>query len=207
MALGGVLSFLGASMGFIPYIGMILCLLFSFFPLGYSYKIFRDHLLGGEGPLPKWGEWGYLFSRGLVVFLIALGYGIIPWLLYRLGIAFWEGGGLAAFFGVIVLILGAGVALVALFFLPMALALYSLEGGSFVAAVQWERIGGKIRRVQGEYVSSWLSGLILFLILFLLRSQLPYIGWILYAFGSFYLSLAMAHLFGKVCREAEGRRP
>ncbi|MGD0624116.1 MAG: DUF4013 domain-containing protein, partial [Thermodesulfobacteriota bacterium] len=123
--LGGVLNVLGAALGFIPYMGVIFWLLFSLFPLGYAYKIFRDYLQGTEGPLPRWGQWEDLFIRGLFVFLIALGYGIVPGLLYWLGRSLWYGGGFAAFLGVLFLILGVGVGLVAFFLLPMALAFYT----------------------------------------------------------------------------------
>ncbi|MFH1757330.1 MAG: DUF4013 domain-containing protein [Pseudomonadota bacterium] len=200
--LGGVLNFIGAAMGFIPYLGVIFWLLFSFFPLGYAYTIFRTHLEGREGPLPGWEGWGDLFRRGLYVFLIALGYGIVPGILYWLGLNLWYGGGFVAFVGVFLLILGVGIGLVAFFLLPMALALYASEGEGLAAAFHWKGIVEKIWLVQRDYFSGWVAGLVLFLALLFLKTQLLYIGWILYSFGFFYLSLSMANLFGEICREA-----
>jgi len=200
--LGGVLNFLGAALGFIPYLGVFLWLLFSFFPLGYAYKIFRNHLEEREGPLPEWGDWGDLFRRGWYVFLITLGYGLVPGILYWAGLNFWYEGGLAAFVGVLFLILGVGMSFVAFFLWPMALAFYASQGEFLAATFQWKRIIEKICLVQSQYFSGWVAALVLFFALLFLKTQLPYIGWILYSFGFFYLSLSVANLFGKICQEA-----
>jgi hypothetical protein len=204
--LGGVLNVIGAALGFIPYVGVIFWLLFSLFPLGYAYKIFRDSLRGKEAPLPEWGEWEDLFIQGLFVFLIVFGYGVVPGLLYGLGRGIWYGGGFVAFLGVLFLILGVGVGLIAFFLLPMALAFYATEGELLAAAFQWKRIVEKIWPVRREYFTGYLAILVLFLALLFLRTQLPYVGWILYAFGFFYLILTTANLFGRICHEeASGR--
>ena len=200
--LGGVLNFLGAALGFIPYLGVFFWLLFSFFPLGYAYKIFRNHLEEREGPLPEWGDWGDLFRRGWYVFLITLGYGLVPGILYWAGLNFWYEGGLAAFVGVLFLILGVGMSFVAFFLWPMALAFYASQGEFLAAAFQWKRIIEKICLVQSQYFSGWVAALVIFFALLFLKTQLPYIGWILYSFGFFYLSLSVANLFGKICQEA-----
>jgi len=200
--LGGVLNFLGAALGFIPYLGVFLWLLFSFFPLGYAYNIFRNHLEEREGPLPGWEDWGDLFRRGWYVFLITLGYGLVPGILYWSGLNFWYEGGLAAFVGVLFLILGVGMSFVAFFLWPMALAFYASQGEFLAAAFHWKRITEKICLVQSQYFSGWVAALVLFFALLFLKTQLPYIGWILYSFGFFYLSLSVANLFGKICQEA-----
>ena len=204
--LGGILSILGAGLGFIPYVGFIFWILVSFWVLGYAYKIFRDHLRGEDRPLPVWGEWGDLFIRGVFVFLISLGYWIIPFFLYWFGKTFWHQGGFAAFIGVLFLSIGVGVGLVAFFLLPMALAFYVEEKEFFAAAFRWKGIVEKIWVVQREYFVGWLAGLIIFLALLYLRTEVPYVGWILYALGSFYLSVVMANLFGRICREGMGHK-
>jgi len=204
--LGGVLSILGSGLGFIPYVGFIFWILVSFLVLGYAYKIFRDHLRGEDRPTPAWGEWGDLFIRGMFVFLISLGYWIIPLFLYWLGKTFWYQGGFAAFIGVLFLIIGVGVGLVAFFLLPMALAFYVEEGEFLAAAFRWKGIVEKIWVVQREYFVGWLAGLIILLALLYLRTQVPYVGWILYALGFFYLSVVMAKLFGRICREGMGHK-
>ena len=207
MALGGVLYFLGSLMGFIPWMGWILSILLALIPLGYAYLVFRNHLRGTEGPLPAWGEWGQLFIRGLSVFFISLAYWIIPATLYWLGKFLWESGGFASFLGVLFLILGIGFGLVAFFFLPMALAFYGREEDSFWAAFRWSGIVEKIWVVQRDYFAGWLASVIFFLILLLVRVYFLYLGWILFALGFFYLTLAAGYFFGRVCRVSmEGRR-
>ncbi len=204
---GGVLNSIGAALGFIPYVGYLFLLAFAFFPLGYAYKIFRGRLRGADGPLPVWGGWEDLFHHGLFVFLIILGYWIVPGVLYWLGLLLWRTGGFAAFAGVFFVILGIGIGLVSFFLLPMALASYAAEGEILAAAFRWNGILEKIWRVQGEYFAGWLVGLVLFMALLFLRNELLFIGWILCAFGFFYMSLVTAYLFGEICREGAGSTP
>ena len=206
LALGGFLCILGSLLGFIPWVGWIFSILLAFIPLGYAYLVFRNYLHGSEGPLPAWGGWGELFTRGLSVFFVSLGYWIIPAILYWLGKILWESGGVAAFLGVLFLILGIGVGLVAFFFLPMALAFYGREEESFGAAFRWSGIVEKIWLVQRDYFVGWVASLIFSLALLLIRVYFLYVGWVLYALGIFYLSLAAAYFFGRVCRVSmEGR--
>jgi hypothetical protein len=200
-AFGGILYVLGSLLGFLPWMGWIFCILIAFLPLGYAYKVFRDHLGGAGGPLPAWADWGELFTMGLFVFLLSLGYWIIPGLIYWLGKALWDSGGFAAFLGVLFIILGLGVGLVAFFLLPMALAFYARQNESFTAAYRWSGIVEKIWVVQREYFIGWLACLIFLLVLLFVRTYFLYVGWVLHAFGVFYLSLAAAHLFGCLCRQ------
>jgi hypothetical protein len=207
LAFGGVLYILGSLLGFIPWVGWIFSILLTLIPVGYAYLVFRNHLRGPEGPLPDWGGWGELFTRGLSVFFISLGYWIIPAILYWLGRILWESGGVAAFLGVLFLILGIGFGLVAFFLLPMALAFYGREEESFWAAFRWSGMVEKIWVVQRDYFVGWLASLIFSLTLLLIRVYFLYLGWILYALGIFYFTLAAAHFFGRVCRASmEGRR-
>jgi len=206
-AFGGVLCILGSILGFIPWVGVIFCLLIAFLPLGYAYKVFRGSLDGLEGGLPGWSEWGDLFTHGLFVFLISLAYGIIPGILYWTGKALWFGGGFAAFLGVLFIILGVGIGLVAFFLLPMAIAFFGRENESFAAAFRWSGMVEKIWMVQRDYFVGWIASLICFLILAFVRAYFLYAGWILYALGVFYLSLVAAAFFGRLCHESmESRR-
>jgi hypothetical protein len=201
-AFGGILYILGSLLGFLPWVGWICSILIAFLPLGYAYKVFRDHLKGSEGPLPAWADWGELFTMGLFVFLLSLGYWIIPGLIYWLGKVLWDNGGFAAFLGVLFIILGLGVGLVAFFLLPMAMAFYVRQNESFSAAYRWSGIVEKIWVVQREYFIGWLASLIFLIVLFFVRNYFLYIGWVIHAFGVFYLSLAAAHLFGCLCRKS-----
>ncbi len=201
-ALGGLLYILGIALGFIPWMGVIFWLLVIFFPLGYAYQVFQGHLRGADAPLPGWRGWGGLFARGWFVFLVSLAYAVIPLVLYWLGKALWYGGGFGAFLGVLFIILGVGIGLVTFFLLPMALALFAKENESFGAAFRWSGIVEKIWMVQREYFLGWLTTLLFFLILLFVREYFLYIGWVLYALGTFYLSLVAASFFGNLSREA-----
>jgi hypothetical protein len=205
-ALGGVFYILGSVLGFIPWVGGICWLLVAFIPQGYAYRIFRDHLRGTEGPLPGWENWGDLFTHGLFVFLVAFGYGIIPVILYWLGETLWHKGGFGAFLGVLFTILSFGIGLVALFFLPMALAFFAKEKETFAPAFRWSGMVEKIWMVQRDYFIGWLAILISLLILLFVRAHFLYVGWILYALGFFYLSLVVANFFGRVCRGSMGEK-
>jgi hypothetical protein len=200
--IGGVLLIIGATLGYIPWVGWILYCFLAIFPVGYAYRVFRAHLQGEEDALPGWVKWGELCRGGFFVYLIFLGYGILPAVLFWAGMRLWHAGAFAAFGGVLFIVLGIGSGLVALFLVPMALAYYAQEKESFRAAFRWNRIVEKMWVVQREYSVSWLAGAILFLILLFIRTHFLYVGWILYAFGVFYLALAMAYLFGRVCRES-----
>ncbi len=203
-ALGGILYVLGNLLGFIPWVGWVLCLLISLLPLGYAYLSFRGHLQGSEGPLPAWTGWEGLFRHGFFVFLICLGYGIIPGLVYWAGKALWQSGGfVAAFLGVLFIILGLGVGLVAFFFLPMAVAFYAREDEALAAAFRWSGIVEKIWMVQREYFIGWLCSSGFFLVLLFVEAYFLYVGWILYSLGLFYLNLVAAHFFGRVCRASQ----
>lgn len=201
--LGGFLCVLASALGFIPFVGWIFWLVISLIPLGYAYGIFQDRVSGKEGPLPSWSGWGDLLYRGFYVSLILLAYGIIPGILYWIGDKLWTAGGFAAFFGTLFLIMGVGIGLASSFLLPMALAIYAIEGEFLTAAFRWNRIVEKIWLIQKEYFIAWLVGLILFLALLFVKMHIFFIGWILYGFGFFYLSLVLAHLFGEVSRDGK----
>lgn len=202
-ALGGVLYILGSILGFIPWVGGLLWLLVAFLPLGYAYRVFRDHLRGAGERLPGWEDWGDLLTRGLFVFLVSIGYGVLPGILYWAGKALWHSGGFSAFLGVLFIILGIGIGLVALFLLPMALVFFVKENESFGAAFRWSGMIEKIWMVQRDYFVGWLASLISLLILVFVRTYFLYVGWLLYALGVFYLSLVVANFFGRVCRESK----
>jgi hypothetical protein len=203
--LGGVLCTLASGFGLIPFVGWIFWFLILLIPLGYAYGIFKDRLAGREGFLPPWNGWGDLLYRGFYVFLVLLAYGVVPGFLYWIGDVLWGTGGFAAFFGVLFLILGVGIGLAASFLLPMALSLYATEEEFLTAAFRWDRIVEKIWLIQREYFTAWLVGLILFLAILFIKMHIFFVGWILYAFGFFYLSLVLADLFGAVCREGAGK--
>lgn len=199
--IGGGILLLGVLFSFIPYLGYFLCLISSLFPLGYAYRVLQNSISGIEKELPNWENWGSLFSQGFFVFLIALGYGIIPGLLYWLGKNLWYGGGFGAFVGVLCLILGISIGLVSFFLLPMALVIYAAHGELLGTAFHWRTIVEKIWLVQKDYFKGWIAALVLYLAIHFIGLEIPFLGIIIYPFGTFYLTISLAYLFGIICRE------
>lgn len=201
LLIGGGLNLLGALLGFLPFVGVILWLIISLFPIGYAYRVLQNSLGGISEDLPPWEKWGTLFGRGFFVFLICLGYGIIPWFFYWLGKSLWYGGGFGAFIGVLCLVLGIGSGLVAFFLLPMALVLYAAHGELLGTAFHWRSIVEKIWLIQKDYFVSWIAALIIILAIHFLLLEVPFLGVIIYSFLMFYISLSLAYLFGTISRE------
>ena len=201
LILGGLLYVIAGALGFIPYVGSIFCLLISFIPLGYAYTVFLDRMQSKEGPLPPWGRWGDLFRQGFFLSLIGLGYFFIPGVLYWLGLYLWYDGGFSAFLGVLFLVLGVGIGLVACFLWPMAVAFYAAQKEVLTAAFCWKGIIEKLWLVQRDYFINWLASLVIMLALLYIYSRIHYLGWILFAFGLFYVTLVFAALYGEICRD------
>ncbi len=199
--IGGILNLLGVVLSFIPLAGIILWFILSLFPLGYSYRVLQNSVLGIREELPAWEKWGSLFGQGFFIFLICLGYGIIPYFFYWLGKSLWYGGGIGAFLGVLCLILGISSGLVAFFLLPMAIVLYASHGEMLGTAFHWRSIVEKIWLIQKDYFISWLAALILLFAVHFFRLGIPFLGLIIYSFAVFYISICLAYLFGIIARD------
>lgn len=201
LLIGGGLNLFGSVLGFIPFVGVFLWFILSLFPIGYAYRVLQNSLLGMSEDLPAWENWGSLFGCGFFVFLICLGYGIIPCFFYWLGKSLWYGGGVGAFIGVLCLILGIASGLVAFFLLPMALVLYASHGELLGTAFHWRSIVEKIWLIQKDYFVGWIAALILLLAVHFFRLEVPLIGLIIYSFLIFYISISLAYLFGNISRD------
>lgn len=168
--------------------------------IGYVVSAYEAALRRDTAELPEWEGWPGLFTRGLVVFLIGLAYGIIPLLLVLVGLGLLVKGGIVLFLGMVLMVLGVLAGMFTLFFVPMALAGYLMRRrleAAFHPVVLW----GGINAVLTEYVPTYVLSVGLF-ILGGMVAAIPYAGPIIWPFLWFYLLLVQARLFGEVCGKA-----
>jgi hypothetical protein len=174
-----------------------LVVLLNFPAAGYVLRVYRGTLRWEVGAMPEWDDWPALFRGGLTVFVVALAYGILPFLLLLLGLNLLIRGGIMLFFGMVLMVLGVLAGLFVLFFLPMALAHFLAQRrleAAFHPSLLWEAIDG----VLPEYVAAYLLSVASY-ILAGLMAAVPYVGPLLWPFVFFYLVLAQARLFGEIC--------
>ena len=148
--------------------------------------------------MPEWKNWDSLFIKGLIISIIVISYSFIPAFCTVLGLHLVMKGWLASFLGGLLLILGFGGGLVSLFFLPMSVAHYILEGEQIGAAFRFGDIVNKIREIQGDYLSSYLVSIGM-LILAGLLLLLPAVNYLACGTGLFYVYLFTCILFGETC--------
>ena len=185
--------------------GIILIIpIVNFISYGYSVKVMK-RAIGGNPGLPKWEDWGDLFIKGLMAFIIELIYLIIPILVIGISI----GGALMAMFtgeletlettlvgamgGILI---GLILALIASLLIPMALSMYVKED-SVGAAFRIGEVISRIRSVIGEYIVIYIVLIVLGIILGAL-SRIPILGFLILVFGGFYTMLIAFNMFGKV---------
>jgi len=168
--------------------------------IGYALRVYRGTLRWDVTTLPEWEDWPGLFYGGLLAFVIALAYGMIPLLLLLLGLGLLVKGGILLFLGMVLMVLGVLAGVFTLFFFPMALARYigqrRLEA-AFHPGLLWEGING----VLAEYVATYLVSVGLYILAGLVAA-IPYVGALSWPFVWFYLLLVQARLFGEICAKA-----
>ena len=94
------------------------------------------------------------------------------------------------------LIIGGLLLLIIGFILPMAIAMY-IKSNKIDSAFKFNEIFNRIKSIFSEYITSYIVILILGIILGLVM-LIPYIGWILASFGTFYIGLVFANMFGEL---------
>ena len=175
-----------------------LALVVNFPALGFVLKVFDGALAAPQAKaMPEWEGWPGLFLRGLLLFVLGLGYGILPLLLIISGLGLVVRGGVALALGLVMMLLGMLAGLTLGFFLPMAVARYLEERrveAAFHPALVWQ----SIRKVLAEYLAAYLLGIGSFIMVGLI-GVIPYLGPIAWPFLTFYLLVAGARLFGGVC--------
>jgi len=169
---------------------------------GYAFYIFRASYHQEEVRLLVWGRWADLFYRGFVIFVIEIGYGLLPLLLMAIGIGVLYRGGWWLFTGMLLLMIGMLAFLMVGFFFPMGIGQYA-RWNRIEAAFYLPSLLRAIRYVLVEYVSLFLISLVDLLALGFIAT-IPFLGPVLSAFVSFYSTLVLARLFGEICGKATG---
>jgi hypothetical protein len=162
--------------------------------------VYRGTLRWDVTALPEWEDWPSLFYGGLLAFVVALAYGMVPLLLLLLGLGLLVKGGILLFLGMVLMVLGVLAGVFTLFFFPMALARYigqrRLEA-AFHPGLLWDGIS----EVLAEYVATYLVSVGLYILAGLVAA-IPYVGALSWPFVWFYLLLVQARLFGEICAKA-----
>jgi hypothetical protein len=188
--------FIGGLLDILPVVNLL--------SSGYAFLLMRHHIL--EEPiedLPEWNNWGTLFKYGFLWFLGTLGYALIPFIIFGLGMAaLYPHVGILTFIG-ITLIVFAGICFIAaLLLFPMGMILFAIED-EFSVLFSFFKITDLVIKHIGEYLKAFLVILLMGIVLSLL-SYIPVIGWILGTFVGFYLLLEIALLMGDIGREIVG---
>ncbi len=141
-----------------------------FFSMGYSYKVFKSTLNGGEPYLPEWEDYGDLFIQGFKITIMILCYFIVPIVLSWTGLIYIMigiGGMLVEvldsaegveyiFKGGLFYTLGIITKIPPYLLWPMAFANYCRGGEKIRAAFKRWEIIPKIFTVTGDYILSLL---------------------------------------------------
>jgi hypothetical protein len=164
---------------------------------GYAFHIFRGGLQREAANLLGWDNWRSYLSKGLALFLIQLGYGLLPLLIVALGVGMLYRGRWWFFTGMLLMLMGLLCFLLVGFFYPMGMAHFA-RWGRIEAAFHLPSLWRGIREVLVEYVSLFLLSLLVLLALGLVAA-IPFVGLTLSFFLSFYPLLVLSRLFGEVC--------
>lgn len=202
IAIGGGLIFAGILLSPI-LIGLALFLPIS----GYMLEVLKNVRDGQATPLPEWTDWGGLFRKGLIVFLIGMVYNI-PALIFSclsagINIGMQEADpDMAATLGIAAACLSCVqviLSLIANALLPAALIRYA-EYDTFGSAFQFGEIWSFISNNIGDYIIvvllTWVAGFIA-----VLGVVLCLIGVL---FTGFWSVLVSANLYGQLARKARG---
>ncbi len=171
----------------------------NFPALGFVLQVFQGAIaIPRENAMPEWRRWPGLCVQGLLVFVLALVYGILPLLFVVSGFGLLVKGDLIL--GLVMMLLGMLAGLTLGFFFPMGVARY-LEERRVEAALNPVVVWSRIRKVLAEYVAAYLFTMASFIAAGLVGA-IPFLGVLVWPFLTFYLMVAGARLFGGVCSEA-----
>lgn len=191
---------IGGILNIIPFLNLI--------SSGYNLKVMKKAIENNSG-MPEWDDWGTLFIRGLMAFIISLIYLIIPIIVLLVslgGIVFAlisailsgdkgmaigvMGGGIGGIMIGLVLMMVFG------FLIPMALSMFVNED-NISAAFRFKEVLSRIGSVFGDYLTAYFVLIVLFFILGLFNS-IPFLGFLIMIFGGFYIGVVGADMFGRV---------
>lgn len=173
---GGIRKLLiGGVLMFIPIVGWA-CV------GGYALRTMRA-ISEGESTLPEWTDWGDLFVKGLLLWVVSIAFEVPGLILGRLGAL---GSLLAGLWGIVVLVV-----------LPAALLRFAVRD-DFAAAFEFSAIIDFIKANSSSYILAIILGAV--------ASIIAAFGVILLviglAFTYFWAVLVWSHLMGSVQRES-----
>lgn len=180
-------------------IGGLLCLLpiVNFFALGYSLKYLAGLLNEDNRKLPEWDQWGDYFLIGLKFVIVTF--------VYLLGVAVI--GKLAMFFSIVLgIMLAFLVFLATMFVLPTATVIFAQSGFNIGAAIDVKKAFEMSMQNLNEYMVVYVLLVGCTLILGTIAG-IPLLGWILMAFGMFYVLLSSSILLASVFSSAQSSVP
>jgi len=176
----------------------------NFISSGYQLKVMKNAINKKPG-MPEWKGFMDLFVKGLIIFVIALLFMIVPLIIF----------GAIAGFSVISVIMGdltnpynivlailpalfiGGILFLIIgFIIPMAIAMYA-KSDNFSDAFKFSEILNRIKSIFGEYLVSYIV-IVIFGIILGLIMLIPVIGWIIGFFGTFYLGVVALNMFGEL---------
>lgn len=194
IAIGGVLSYLAV-------------LLFPLFLLmGYFVRVLAASARGEEEP-PAFDEWGNMFVEGLKASVVAVVYGVVPFLLVAVAVVFAGVGlssgndaaaGVLGGLGVVGLLFSVGAMFAIYYLVPAALTNMGLEG-SLGAAFDVDTLSDVL--LSTDYLVAWLLPFALALVVNLVTTVLVVVtfglGALVVPFVQFYVQVSVFYMFGR----------
>lgn len=183
-------------------LGSILAILpiADFLAGGYRYRLLQNGQ-SGKITMPEWDHWGEMFVKGLLFFLVRVGYFIIP-LLFTLFVIVLIRYSAEAIYSILGALFFINLLLYALasFVMPMGLANFAATG-NFKDAFSLQDVIQTIRADFGQYLAvvMMVAG---FWSLVIILALIPYIGFVFGVLGYFYVYIVSALLFGQVYRQS-----
>ena len=167
---------------------------------GYLYRVLAARLRGDEAALPSWRDPADLVIKGVVFFLVGLGYWIVPGFAYAVSKSILEGGILAKIVALAFLAGTALLAVAAIFLFPMGLVRY-METEKFSEAFRIKETWNRLMDIGDDYFKVTLLAMVAAVALAALRA-LPLLQ-LTTPFLGFYASVVLLSLYGKACSRTE----
>jgi hypothetical protein len=178
----------------------------NFFAIGFVADAAKM-TLGKKKNLPEWDNWGDLFMKGLMVFLVGLIW-VLP-MLVLMGIGFggmWGSmmsgavtGSMPGFFSLgsfgIAMVLGVIVGIVISYLSPLAVLAY-IKSGNFGDAFEFRKIIDKA--MNADYFIVWLVWIVISVVLSAIAGAIPFLSLVLTPAASFIAMLIGMTLIGSV---------
>ena len=186
--------FIGCLLNIIPIV--------NFLAMGFVFDSAKM-TLGKKNGLPEWDNWGDLFMKGLMVFVIGLIWMIPVIVLAAIGFGgMWTSlmsGSVTNFFSMgsfgISMILAVIVGIVVGYLSPLALFGY-ITSGKFGDAFEFNKIIDKA--MNADYFIAWLVAVVISIVLSAIASAIPFLSIVLSPAASFISMVIGVTLIGSI---------